>query len=56
MDLIQAYRDEGEDPSKEAGASDELPQPVLKKMHINVAPEVAPKSRVRSRCVAFTVA
>lgn len=45
MDLIQAYQDEGSD-SKKAEGSDELPQPVLKKMHVNVAPEVAVKRQV----------
>ena len=45
MDLIQAYQDEDSD-SKKAEGSDELPQPALKKMHVNVAPEVPVKSQV----------
>lgn len=45
MDLIQAYQDEDSD-SKKMEGSDELPQPVLKKMHVNVAPEVSVKSQV----------
>lgn len=53
MDLIQAYQDEDSD-SKKVEGSDELPQPVLKKMHVNVAPEVPVKSRVRCYSIYLT--
>ena len=51
MDLIQAYQDEDSD-SKKMEGSDELPQPVLKKMPVNVAPEVSVKSQVH--CYSVT--
>lgn len=41
MDLIQGYRDEGEDDSKQTENTEPLPQPILKKMHVDVAPSVA---------------
>lgn len=41
MDLIRGYQDEGDDGSKKPENTEALPQPVLKKMHIDVAPSVA---------------
>lgn len=48
MDFIRAYQDEGSTESVKREGSDDLPQPVLKKMHVNAAPDVTPKSAVRN--------
>lgn len=48
MDLIRSYQDEGSTESVKREGSDDLPQPVLKKMHVNAAPDVTPKSAVRN--------
>lgn len=45
MDLIQGYRDEGDDNQKK-NEEESLPQPVLKKMHVNAAPTVQVKRQV----------
>ena len=48
MDLIQAYKDEGEEEKKVGSDEESLPQPVLKKMHVNAAPAVSVKRQVVS--------
>ena len=48
MDLIQGYRDEG-DESQKKGEEEALPQPVLKKMHVNAAPTVQVKRQVLAK-------
>ena len=48
MDLIQAYKDEGEEEKKVGSDEESLPQPVLKKMHVNAAPAVSVKRQVGS--------
>ena len=40
MDLIQGYKDEGESDTKQPESMEPAPEPVLKKMHVDVAPSV----------------
>ena len=46
MDLIRSYQDEDSSESNKREGTDDLPQPVLKKMHVNAAPDITPKSAV----------
>ena len=46
MDLIQAYGNEEGVDSKSQESSEPLPQPVLKKMHVEVAPLVEVRKQV----------
>lgn len=53
MDLIQGYRDEGDDGSKKSETMEPLPQPILKKMHVDVAPSVAITKQVVPRYLSI---
>ena len=46
MDLIRGYQDEGDKDSNTSTENETLPQPVLKKMHVDVAPSVSEVKKV----------
>ena len=46
MDLIRNYQDEGDKDSNSSTENEPLPQPVLKKMHVDVAPSVSEVKKV----------
>ena len=48
MDLIQAYQDEESMNSKTQEEGDIAPQPVLRKMHVDLAPSLPVNKQVRN--------
>lgn len=54
MDLIKAYQDEGAQSPKEEEEKTETAEPVLKKMHVDLAPALPVSKQVgKLRVVSF---
>lgn len=54
MDLIRAYQDEGTQNPKEEEETKETIEPVLKKMHVDLAPSL-PVSKQVGDCIVVSV-
>lgn len=54
MDLIRAYQDEGTQSPKEEEENRETVEPVLKKMHVDLAPSL-PVSKQVGKCIVVSV-